>query len=248
MGIHFARGILTEGSLFSVRLPSSCHLEARSLPVYRQTRFLASRGLLAELMFMLYGTLTLPEIERKAKGKPTFRDKNLPSFSIAYAGNRVGVALATEGECGLDMELQRATRRFIAPHSMHPPAFSSNENLWISKQNDPDEARAQLITLRRSVLKLIGDVHIDPRELQLLPGAGRLKCAHVGQLEAICDAEELLVWTVAVTPGIDKLQIWEFDGKQGWKSLPDVQTRANASTGRLMRFAQFSTAKSYTPN
>lgn len=249
MATHFARGILTEGHLISVRLPSSCHHEARRLPAHRQTRFLASRGLLAELMFMLYGTLELPEIILHGKGKPAFRDKNLPSFSIAYAGNMVGVALTTEGECGLDMELQRATRGFISPHSTQAPVFSSNESLWISKQNDPDEARAQMITLRQSVLKLTGDVrNDDPRNLQLLPGAGRLKCAHVTQIEAVCDAEDLLVWSVAVTPGIDKLQVWAFDGKQGWKNLPDIQTRANAPTGRLMRFAQLSAATSYTHN
>lgn len=106
-----------------------------------------------------------------------------------------------------------------------------------------------MITLRQSVLKLTGDVrNDDPRELQLLPVSGRLKCAHVAQIEAICDAEDLLVWSVAVTPAIDKLQLWEFDVKQGWKSLPDIQTRANASTGRLMRFAQLSAATSYTHN
>lgn len=249
MATHFARGILTERRLVSVRLPSSCHFEARRLPAHRQTRFLASRGLLAELMFMLYGTLELPEIIYQAKGKPAFRDKNLPSFSIAYAGNMVGIALTTEGECGLDMELQRATRGFISPHATEVSTFTSNESLWISKQNDPNEARAQMITLRQSVLKLTGDIrNDDPRELQLLPGAGRLKCAHVAQIEAICEAEELLVWSVAVTPGIDKLQIWEFDSKQGWKSLPDIQTRANAPTGRLMRFAQLSAATSYTHN
>ncbi|MEA7548816.1 hypothetical protein ONK29_27185, partial [Salmonella enterica subsp. enterica serovar Anatum] len=38
----------------------------------------------------------------------------------------------------------------------HP--FSRNENLWVANQNDPNEARAQLITLRQSVLKLTGDV------------------------------------------------------------------------------------------
>ncbi|HAT8014043.1 4'-phosphopantetheinyl transferase family protein [Citrobacter rodentium] len=249
MGIHFARGVLTEGRLFSERLPSLCHLEARNLPAHRQTRFLASRGLLAELMFMLYGTIELPEIVLQAKGKPVFRDKNLPAFSFACAGNMVGVALATEGVCGLDMELQRANRGFMSPHKVRSPTFSSNESLWISKQNDPDEARAQLITLRQSILKLTGDVcNDDPRELQLLPGAGRLKCAHAAQIEAICDAEDLLVWSVAVTPAIDKLQIWEFDGKQGWKSLPDIQSRANAETGRLIRFAHLSAAKTYTHN
>lgn len=112
MATHFARGILTEGHLVSARLPSPCHIEARDLPAHRRTRFLASRSLLAELMFMLYGTSTLPEIVTEAKGKPVFRDKNLPGFSISYAGNIVGVVLTTEGTCGLDMELQRATRGF----------------------------------------------------------------------------------------------------------------------------------------
>ncbi|MDA8481036.1 4'-phosphopantetheinyl transferase superfamily protein [Citrobacter sp. Awk 4] len=247
MATHFARGILTEGHLVSGRLPSQCHIEAKNLPTHRRTRFLASRALLAELMFMLYGISELPEITIETKGKPTFRDRNLPGFSIAYAGNMVGVALTTEGECGLDMELQRAIRGFNNPHSAGSPVFSSNETLWINNQNDPGEARAQLIALRQSVLKLTGDVlNDDPRELQLIPVAGRLKCAHVAQVEAICDAEDVLVWSVAVSPAIEKLKVWEFDSQQGWKILPDIQTRANAPTGRLMRFAQLSTVKSCT--
>lgn len=70
MATHFARGILTEGHLISVRLPSQCHQEARNIPPHRQSRFLASRGLLAELMFMLYGIGELPEIVTLPKGKP----------------------------------------------------------------------------------------------------------------------------------------------------------------------------------
>ena len=249
MATHFARGILTEGYLISVRLPSQCHQEARNIPPHRQSRFLASRGLLAELMFMLYGIGELPEIVTLPKGKPVFSDKNLPSFSISYAGNMVGVALTTEGECGLDMELQRATRGFHSPHAPDNHTFSSNESLWISKQNDPNEARAQLITLRRSVLKLTGDVlNDDPRDLQLLPIAGRLKCAHVNHVEALCDAEDVLVWSVAVTPAIEKLSVWELDGKHSWKSLPDIHSRANNPTSRMMRFAQLSTVKAFSPN
>ena len=91
MATHFARGILTEGHLISVRLPSLCHQEARNIPPHRQSRFLASRGLLAELMFMLYGIGELPEIVTLPKGKPVFSDKNLPSFSVSYAG-KVNVA------------------------------------------------------------------------------------------------------------------------------------------------------------
>ncbi len=77
MATHFARGILTEGHLISVRLPSQCHQEARNIPPHRQSRFLASRGLLAELMFMLYGIGELPEIVTLPKGKPVFSDKKL---------------------------------------------------------------------------------------------------------------------------------------------------------------------------
>lgn len=68
MATHFARGTLTEGHLISVRLPSQCHQETQNIPPHRQSRFLASRGLLAELMFMLYGISELPEIVTQAKG------------------------------------------------------------------------------------------------------------------------------------------------------------------------------------
>ncbi len=83
---------------------------------------------------------------------------------------------------------------------------------------------------------------------QLLPIAGRLKCAHVNHVEALCDAEDVLVWSVAVTPTIEKLSVWEFDGKHGWKSLPDIHSRANNPTSRMMRFAQLSTVKAFSPN
>lgn len=82
MATHFARGILTEGHLISVRLPSRCHLEAQNLPAHRQTRFLASRGLLAELMFMLYGISELPEIVTQAKENPLFVTKISPYFPL----------------------------------------------------------------------------------------------------------------------------------------------------------------------
>ena len=137
MATHFARGILTEGHLVSARISSACHSEARTLPEHRRTRFLASRALLAELLFMLYGTSELPDIITQPEGRPVFADPELPRFSIAYTGNIIGIALTTEGDCGLDMELQRATRGFHSanPHDDYP--LSSNEQLWVRNQNDP---------------------------------------------------------------------------------------------------------------
>ena len=249
MATHFARGILKDGHLLSVRLSSTSHNIARQLPAHRRTRYLASRALLAELLFMLYGISELPEIVTPDEGKPYFKDSHLPDFSIAYAGNIVGVALTTEGHCGLDMELLRVLRNTPQATIMENYRFTSNENLWINNQNDPHEARAQLITLRQSVLKMSGDVnHDSPQMLQLLPGSGRLRSANTDHLEAICDAEDVLVWSLCASPAIEKLKGWEFDGKYGWRSLPDAQMRANEPAARLMRFTSLPAEKALILN
>lgn len=245
MATHFARGILTEGRLVSARLSSSCLSEAGKLPEHRRSRFLASRALLAELLFMLYGTSELPEIITQPEGRPVFADPELPRFSIAYTGNIIGVALTTEGDCGLDMELQRATRGFHAnPHDDYP--LSSNEQLWVRNQNDPSEARTQLITLRQSIRKLCGCASDNASLLQLLPGSGRLRATKAALVEALCDAEDVLIWSIAVTPAIERMKIWEFDSQQGWRSLPDVPERANEPAARLMRLTSLPAEKAYT--
>lgn len=249
MATHFARGILNHDHLIPLRLSDPCHSEANQQPGHRRTRFLASRTLLAELMFMLYGIGTLPEIITLPDGRPRFIDDILPRFSLTYAGNMVGVALTTEGECGLDMELQRTSPGFQLPRVMEQQTFSSNETLWINNQNDPNEARAQLTTLRRSILKLTGNLHHDdPAFLQLLPGAGRLRISTLATIEAICDAEDVLVWSVAVSPSIEHLIIWEYDSLRGWSSLPDAHTRINETAGRLMRFTSLPTEKAFILN
>ena len=236
MATHFARGILTDGQLVSVRLPSSCHDRARALPEHHRNRYLASRALLAELVFMLYGLSELPEIITQPNGRPVFADRSLPHFSLAYAGNMVGVAIATSGQCGLNMALQRATRSFHTPHAPERQAFTSTERLWINNQSDPNEAQAQIITLRQSVLKMASQPQDTPGFLQLLPGAGKLRTAQAAPIEVLCDAEDVLIWSVAVSPAIESLKIWEFDTRRSWRCLSDIQTRANNPATRLMRF------------
>lgn len=248
MATHFARGILSEGCIDSTRLSQVCRDSARQLPEHQQSRFLASRALLAEMMFMLYGVSELPDIIIEASGRPGFADPDLPHFSLAYAGNMVGVAIATEGECGLDMELQRATRSFHSPHSQQNKFFTNNEQLWINNQNDPNEAQAQLSTLRQSVLKLLSQMQDGHDMLQLLPGAGRLRVQQLAQVEVLCDAEDVLIWSVAATPAIESLKIWEFDYKNGWRYLSDVQTRANDPASRLMRFTSLPAEKALILN
>mgnify|MGYP000541264577 CR=1 FL=1 len=246
MATHFARGILSEGCLVSTRLSQACHNSARQLPEHQQSRYLASRALLAEMMFMLYGISELPDIIIESSGRPKFSDPGLPHFSLAYAGNMVGVAITTEGCCGLDMELQRATRSFHGGNAHEDYPLSSNEKLWVRNQNDPVEARAQLITLRQSIRKLCGCASDDASLLQLLPGSGRLRATQATLVEALSDAEDVLIWSIAVTPAIERLKIWEFDSTRGWRSLPDVPERANEPAARLMRLTSLPAEKAFT--
>jgi phosphopantetheinyl transferase len=75
-----------------------------------------------------------------------------------------------------------------------------------AQPNDPVEARAQLITLRQSIRKLCGCASDDARLLQLLPGSGRLRAAQATLVEALSDAEDVLIWSVAVSPAIERLK------------------------------------------
>lgn len=244
MATHFARGILSEGHLVSNRIPQAIYDIASQLPEHRRSRFLASRALLAEMIFMLYGISELPEIFIEPSGRPKFADSSLPHFSLAYAGNMVGAAITTEGECGLDMELQRATHGFHSPHGQKQQRLTNTEQLWINNQNDPGEAQTQILTLRQCVMKLIHRMQDEPQQLTLLPGAGRLRVAGLTQVEVMSDAEDVLIWSVAVAPAIESLKIWEFDSQKGWRYLSDVQTRANDPASRLMRFTSLSAEKS----
>ncbi len=96
-------GILTEGT---VGFNSSLFVlpcEAPKTCLLTDERFLASQGLLAELMCLCCTELASCRNHYSGERYYAFVSKNLPRLSISYAGNMVGVALTTEGECGLDM-------------------------------------------------------------------------------------------------------------------------------------------------
>ncbi|MNO06068.1 hypothetical protein D3C81_2276850 [compost metagenome] len=67
-------------------------------------------------------------------------------------------------------------------------------------------------------------------------------------MEALSDAEDVLIWSIAVTPAIERLKIWEFDSRHGWHSLPDVPARANEPAARLMRLTSLPAEKALTLN
>lgn len=229
MAMHFARGAITSPHSISSRLTRATHEWANQLPSYRRTRYLASRSLLAELLFMLYGIKHLPDIKLSASGRPHFVDPTLPDFNIAYAGNMAGVLLTPEGQCGLDMNLQR---HFATSVSDVAYSAGGNEIIWANNQQDPNEARSQLYTLRRSVLKLADMPEVS---VQLLPISGRLKVDNAPYIETISDVEDILVWGCAATPGIVGLQLWLHDSDQNWQRLTDIQTRYQSPSSRIIR-------------
>ncbi|WP_058910711.1 4'-phosphopantetheinyl transferase family protein [Entomohabitans teleogrylli] len=244
MATHFARGIISPKHLTSTRLSSECHAIARGLPEHLSARFIAARSLLAELLFMLYGIGRLPKIIESKSGRLCFADPMLADFSLSCAGNIVGVALTPDGRCGLDMAIQRpSTGTRTSREPLSPQQFTRNETIWIHNQKDPQEASLQLATLRRSVMKLTNqnNLHID--DIQLLPGAGRLRVADIPEVEALCDAEDVLVWALAGTPSVVPVTLWEFDNRQGWRKLPDIQTRCHSPDGRIMRFTSMPSEK-----
>ncbi len=65
-------------------------------------------------------------------------------------------------------------------------------------------------------------------------------------MEALSDAEDVLIWSVAVTPVIERLKIWAFDSRLGWNGLPDVPARANEPAARLMRLTSLPAEKAIT--
>lgn len=242
MATHFARWTITPKYPFSSRLNDECHAHARQMPEHRRLRFLASRSLLAELLHMLYGIQQLPAIITTAAGRPHFADPSLMDFSIAYAGNKVGVLVTTEGRCGLDIEINQSFGNL--PSVASGSAFRSNESIWINNQKNPGESKAQLRTLHQSAFKLTG----CEESLQLLPGAGRIRVSDQSEIEAISDVEGLLIWGCVVSPGIEKLNLWEFESPQNWHSLWDVKSRYRDPNSSIIRLTSMSSEKALSPH
>ncbi len=207
---------------------------AARLPDRRRGRFLAARELLAQLMLRVYGIDKLPPLITTAQGRPCFADPDLPDFSISYTGNMIGVLLAEEGgRAGLDMEIVRAHSRQTQEALIQE--FSSAERAWINAQQDFMEAATQIWTLRQSVLKLTGETEQSSNSLRLHPAAGRLRSTLYPDIQAICDAEPMLVWSCALSPGTEHLRLWEIDAQQQWVALRDIEMNKPNMEPRTLR-------------
>lgn len=225
MASHFARWALAQSRPKVHRIPQQVIEYASIFNERRRARFLAARTLLAEMMFKIYGIPKLPGMIASSNGRPRFSDPDLPDFSFAYAGNVVGVLLAEEAEhVGLDIEMVRAhSRQTLESHFEY---LSSGEKAWINAQNDAIEASTQLWTLRQSILKLTDEGINSEGSLQLHPASGRLRSVNRQDIQALCDVEPLMVWSCALSPGNDRLKLWEYHEDDALEPLREINLHA----------------------
>lgn len=234
MASHFARTTFVLNTTNTQRLSPDLLAQAHTFPERRRERFLAGRALLAEMMLHIYGISALPALFTDANGRPRFADSELPDFSLAYAGNQIGVLLADEGcRAGLDMEIIRAHSR--QSQQQLTQRLSSGELAWINAQTDPAEAVTQISALRQSVLKLTGEGEDGMDSLRLHPASGRLRSVTLPDVQAICDVEPLMVWSCALSPSCERLRLWEFDDREGWRELRDIRVRQQNMGPRTLR-------------
>lgn len=242
MASHFARWTLVQEKVQVHRLPPKLVERSKSLMDRRRRNYLAARTLLAEMMLMIYGFPQLPEIATDVRGRPCFTDPALPDFSLSCAGNIVGVLLAEEGcRAGLDMEIVRAHSRQTLEHYLR--SFSSGEKTWINAQNDFSEACSQLWTIRQSVLKMTGDDSSGVDVLRLYPASGRLRSSTLADIQTICDVEPLMIWSCALSPGTDRLQMWEYDESEAWTSLQSINVYSLNIPPRALRLTSLPAEK-----
>lgn len=244
MASHFARWTLTQTKAHVHRLPPKLVELSKPLAEKRRLRYLAARTLLAEIMLKIYGIPQLPEIASDTNGRPHFIDPDLPDFSFSYAGNMVGVLLGEEGcRAGLDMEIVRAHSRQTLEQYLH--SFSSGEIAWINAQNDFSEACTQIWTIRQSILKMTGEGSSRFDTLRLHPASGRLRSSTLAGIQAICEVEQLVVWSCALSPGTERLHVWEYDGEEQWISLQSINVHSLNMSPRALRLTSLPAEKQH---
>ncbi|MFC0228990.1 4'-phosphopantetheinyl transferase family protein [Serratia aquatilis] len=230
MACHFIRWDSTTENLQTHRLPNDLIEKTVNFSAKRSRRFLQGRILLAEMMFYLYGIPVLPPTTTAPTGRPCFVDSHLPDFSLAYAGSTIGVLISLEGKVGLDIEVMRARR-----HNLQQQLCSATENAWVAAQYDRLEAETQLWSIRQAVLKLSGLGNSGQGSLELHPFSGHLRSRITPNVQVMSDAGEYLSWACAREPGLDRLNCWLYNEKQGLQKNGVISSRTPSSSTRFLK-------------
>ncbi|MFP1730106.1 4'-phosphopantetheinyl transferase family protein [Lonsdalea quercina] len=238
MTCHFVRWTSTEVLPSLQRLSDDLIASTQSFSMKRRERYLKSRALLAELMFYLFGYPMLPPLMTAPNGRPCFSDINLPSFSLGYAGNTIGLLLSETGSVGMSMEIVHV-RASQQPQSVWQ---TQAEKAWVDAQIDPLEAASQLAVIRQSVLKIPGFNLDGSKSLKLHPASGRLRVAYLPEVEAMSDIDDYLAWACARTPQLNRLVLWNYTVAGGLSKTSEIIQQQRQST-RFMKLTSRSAEK-----
>lgn len=240
MACHFARWVTTESEPNTERLPAEVLTFANTLLPRLRTRFIHGRVLLAELMFYLYGTTKLPQVVTLPSGRPCFASSGLPDFSLAYAGNTIGVILSSEGKVGLDLEILHARTPL---HQARQSALSAVEKTWITMQSDPNEAALQLECIRQSVHKISGLSDIASDSLSLNPTSGRLRSNITAHLQVLSDIEDADIWSCAHAPAVQRMICWHYTPDENFLRGRTFSAQQQVDSLHFMKFTSLPPAK-----
>ncbi|MCS3406520.1 4'-phosphopantetheinyl transferase superfamily protein [Serratia sp. AKBS12] len=235
MACHFARWSTTPTQLNTQRLSAELIASSVTFSAKRRQRFLQGRILLAEMMFYLYGLAKLPPIATTPTGRPCFADHHLPDFSLAYAGNTVGVLLSNEGRVGLDIEVMRA--RVANQQKLQHQYQSASETAWIGMQDDRLEAETQLWSIRQSVLKISGLGNSGQATLSLRPFSGQLRSSVTPKVQVVSDADAYQSWACAREPQLERLICWHYEPQLGLERKGELSARSSSDSLRFIRLS-----------
>lgn len=238
MACHFVRWNSTPDALDTSRLSAALIADADAYAEKRRQRFLQGRVLLAETLHHLYGLSTLPPIATTPTGRPCFCDPHLPDFSLAYAGNTVGVLLSNEGKVGLDIEMLRA--RSASQRQLQRQFRNVPESAWIDAQDDLLEAETQLWSIRQSVLKISGLGNSGHGTLTLHPFSGQLRSSITPQVQVMSDSDDYQSWSCAREPALERLQCWQFDPQYGLEKCEEISAQSPANSLRFIKLTSLS--------
>ncbi|MDT0478339.1 hypothetical protein RM863_40160, partial [Streptomyces sp. DSM 41014] len=62
-------------------------------------------------------------------------------------------------------------------------------------------------------------------------------------IQAVSDVEPLMIWSCALSPGNERLHLWESDEEKNWTRLQDIQVNKPAMGQRMLRLTSLPAEK-----
>lgn len=180
----------------TTRLSQDVLSKLPTLNELRQKQYLASRALLAELLFQRLNIETLPEISAQNNGRPQFIQPNLPDFNISHSGDYVMIALAHHCRIGTDLEIKRERRRLL---DLARYSFSLSEVNWLEQLDAQSQTDGfwQLWTIRESILKLEAKGVWQMKAVELAPLTQQINSEFSQQLHCLTYQNDLISWSIS---------------------------------------------------